>query len=157
MTTQLKTLIAQDALGDLLKELDQESDLVGYAYKEAITKIGKNWMDALGDGFKGNLVNDIPRLIARLREFEEKARLVLPIQNGGFAGKPKSYWVEKLSEEDIEVYESDAAPGNFGFTGCDADQYASFDEALLGALAANPEVALDDEDSETQPQRSTQC
>lgn len=131
---------ALSGLRALLDGLDSESGLVGYALQNAAIKIGNNWLDAIGDGFKGNLVDDVVELIYKLLEFQEKARDVLPISNGGFGGHPKSFWIETLSLVDVSIYEAEDLPGHFGFTGCDADDSMSFDEALHAALVANPDV-----------------
>lgn len=141
----------------LLDGLGSESDLVGYALQEAASKIGNNWLDVIGDGFKGDLVKDVDDLIVRLQAFQGKARDALPICNGGFGGHPKSFWIEKLGLADVSIYEAEDLPGHFGFTGCDSDDFMSFDEALHAALVANSDVIEEfdsDNDSSYKPERS---
>lgn len=113
---------------------------MGYALQEAAARLGNNWIYALSDGFKGDLVKDVSELVTKLHAFQEKAREVLPVGNGGFGGIPKSRWIEELSLASVFVYEAEDLPGHFGFTGCDADDFMSFEEALRAALIANPDV-----------------
>lgn len=77
----------QSDIRSLLNDLDNESDLVGYALQEAATKIGNNWIEAVGDGYKKNLLSDIDDLISRLWDFRENARLMLPVENGGLVDR----------------------------------------------------------------------
>ena len=136
---------AMSGIRSLLDGLESGSDLVGYALQgyalqEAATKLGSKWLDALGAGFNGNLVKDVDDLIVKLQAFQTKARVVLPICNGGFGGQPVFFWAGRLSQVDVLIYESDVAPGNYGFTGCEADVFSSYDDALHAALLANPDV-----------------
>lgn len=141
--TEQEVKKAIDGVKSLIAKAASESDLAGYAFQEAAIKIGDNWTDALGDGYEGNLIKDVDEVVAKLQSFQEKARAFLPIQNGGFGGTAKSVWIEKLSLNEIFIYEAEDLPGHYGFTGCNADQYMSFDEALHAALAANPDIALE--------------
>ena len=44
-------------------------------------------------------------------------------------------WIRKLDDDhNVSVYESNAAPGNFGFTGCDADDFETLTEAVHAAV-----------------------
>jgi hypothetical protein len=61
-----------------------------------------------------------------------------------------------LESAGISVYESTDAPGYFGFTGCDSDNFASFEKALHAAWSANQDVGEvdSDNDSSSQPERA---
>ncbi len=44
-------------------------------------------------------------------------------------------WIRKLDDEhNVSVYESIDVPGQYGFTGCDFDDYESRSEAVAAAL-----------------------
>lgn len=46
-----------------------------------------------------------------------------------------NHWVRVLEDEhNVSVYGSDGHPGRFGFTGCDADDFESLEEAVEAAL-----------------------
>lgn len=90
MSEIFETHLVQRDIRSLLDELDNESDLVGYALQEAVIKIGNNWIDAVGDGFKGDLLSDLDELISRLGDFRENARLILPVENGGLVDRAAS-------------------------------------------------------------------
>lgn len=140
MLNTQKVTQAQSKLNELLQQIEDESDRVGIAFQEAAITMGNDWIDALANGVSANFVQEVSSLINRLQLFQEKARDVLPISHGGFGGHPKSLWIERLGSADVSVYEAEDLPGHFGFTGCDADNFMSFDEALHAALIATPDV-----------------
>lgn len=133
---------ARSGLQALLGALDAESDLVGYAHRAAVATLGKNWLDAIGDGSRNVLIHDVDDLIVKLQTFKAQARVCLPICNGGWDGYPMSFWMNRLDMADIYIYQADrdSPHGLFGFTGCDADIFTSFDAALSAALVANPDI-----------------
>lgn len=111
--------------------------LAGVAAGKAANVLLENWRNALAVENSENLAGDVERLISELRAFEVFALQHLPIQNGGLQGKPAQYWLDLLDPLGISVYEAEDLPGHFGYTGCDADDYMSLDEALVAAVAAN--------------------
>jgi hypothetical protein len=82
--------------------------------------------------------------LVQLQEFESFAQRHLPVKNGGLQGHPESDWLVLLSEHDVSVYEAEDLPGHFGYTGCEADDYMSFDEALAAAVQATIPTRLHD-------------
>lgn len=108
----------------------------GYAARDAAKVLLINWADALADGSTDNLVADVDEVIDFLRTFQNKARDVLPIRNGGFAGTSAEEWEQRLSDEhDVTVYEAEDLPGHYGYTDCDADDFQSKEAALSAAIA----------------------
>lgn len=59
--------------------------------------------------------------------------------------RPMSFW-ESLLDQDfgITIYPSEAVEGNFGFTGCDSDDYESRETAIEAAVLANGIVVSSD-------------
>ncbi|WP_432263161.1 hypothetical protein [Cupriavidus sp. TMH.W2] len=55
-----------------------------------------------------------------------------------FGAHPLSHWLRRLDEErNVSVYEADNMPGHFGYTGCEADNFQTMEEATLAAVLAN--------------------
>lgn len=123
---QLRDFIKQELRGDL--------DLRGEAAAEAAYTLLSNWTCAVMDGSLDNLVPDVDLVVSKLRLFQDRARELLPIVNGGLDGKSVDYWQDRLNNEDISVYEAEDLPGHWGFTGCEADCYQSELEALAAAV-----------------------
>lgn len=58
--------------------------------------------------------------------------IVTPVE---IAGIPVKDWARILREQHgIEVYEASDAPGSYGFTGCDADEFESLGQAVEAAI-----------------------
>lgn len=116
------------------------AELSGYAAQAAVQVLIKNWEVALQEGWPHNLVADIDNVVAVLRDVQQKAREQLPLENGGLAGKSVEVWKALLEDIDVSVYEAEDLPGQFGYTGCDADDYLSEEEAVNAAVLANKEA-----------------
>ena len=83
-TAQLKANPIEE-LREFVKEGVRTTCLQGYAAESAEKTLLANSQDALGDGNTDNLVTDVDEVIVYLREFQAKAREVLPVANGGLA------------------------------------------------------------------------
>lgn len=110
-------------------------ELSGYAAEAAAKVLLVNWEAALLDAYKGRLLSDIEEVVAHLSDFKERARALLPVVNGGFAGIEKDVWGQRLADAGVLLYEVPES-GNWGFTGCESDCYADEDEALNAAIQA---------------------
>ena len=128
-------------------EADFTSDLAGFAATDAVKTLLANWKAVIQDGNSCDLVSDVLGVIQELRRFEKVARNMLPVAYGGFAGKPVDYWVDRLDEIGVSIYESADEPGNYGFTGCDCDDYTTEDAAVSAALLYNLPDADANEDA----------
>lgn len=104
------------------------------ATKAAINALLGGWKYAIADGSTSNLVGDVEHVVSQLRGFQEFARRHLPVANGGLQGHTETFWVDRLQEHRISVYESEDVPGHFGFTGCESDHYTSHALALVAAI-----------------------
>lgn len=133
---------ADDAIRGLDKmqlELARESDLVGYGIQAAGQLLLANWKTAIGEGSSHALIEDVDALITRLGVLRQKARLVLPIANGGFAGIDPNLLDRQLKLAGVTVYASRDGE-SYGFTGCDVDEFDTYDDAFIAALQAHPDV-----------------
>lgn len=121
-------------LNDVASNINR-GELSGYAAEAAAKVLLVNWEAALLDAYKGRLLSDIEEVVAHLSDFKERARALLPVVNGGFAGIEKDVWGQRLADAGVLLYE-DPESGNWGFTGCESDCYADEDEALNAAIQA---------------------
>jgi len=108
-------------------------ELIGYAAEAAAKELLVSWEAALLDGNEDTLVADVDEVIEKLQAFKAKARAVLPVINGGFAGVDKDVWLERLASAGVLLYEVPES-GSWGFTNCECDCYADEDEALNAAI-----------------------
>lgn len=52
-----------------------------------------------------------------------------------FDDRSVDQWIRKLDDEhNVSVYESNACPGNFGFTGCESDEFETLTDAVHAAV-----------------------
>ncbi|WP_157639726.1 hypothetical protein [Burkholderia ubonensis] len=110
-------------------------DLSGYAATHAALVLLDNWQDALKDGSKDNLVQDVDKVIARLQTFRAEAVKALPAENGGLAGRSLADWKERLAKRRIEIYPCPQHRiGRYGYTGCDDSDYVGEEEAIKAAV-----------------------
>ena len=110
-------------------------DLTGYAARDASLVLLDSWQDALKDGSKEDLAQDIDRVIARLMNFREEAVKALPTENGGLAGRTLDDWKERLAKKHVEIYPCPQHRiGRYGYTGCDDADYTSEEEAIMAAV-----------------------
>lgn len=128
----------RNIIGSLRRYAEQDlhgTDLRGYAARDAAKVLLVNWEDAIADGNKDNLVADIDLVIDYLRQFQREARTNLPLVNGGLGGYAAEYWLDKLAEENISVYEVESGnPGYFSFTGSNANLFRSEEDAVVAAV-----------------------
>ncbi len=114
--------------------------LAGYSAQAAARVLLQNWETAVADGCNHNLVKDIEDVIEELKQFRMAAWEALPLKNGGLGGHTADFWIDKLIEIDVSIYEAEDLPGIWGFTECDCDDYTSETEALIAAVIANSDA-----------------
>lgn len=110
-------------------------DLCGHAAVEASEVLLRNWVSAIEDDFKGDLISDVDQVIENLKVFKQHAQAVLPVQNGGLGGESLKTWQDRLDEIGVSVYQVEDMQC-YGFTECDADEYDSEVDATVAAIQA---------------------
>jgi len=108
--------------------------IIDNATKAVINVLLGGWKSAIADGSTSNLAGDVEHVVSQLRGFQEFARRHLPVANDGLQGHTEQFWLDRLQERHISVYESEDVPGHFCFTGCESDHYTSHALALVAAI-----------------------
>lgn len=112
------------------------SNLAGYGATHAALVLLDNWQDALTDGSKDNLVQDVDKVIARLQSFRAEAIKALPVVNGGLGGRTLADWKERLAKKRVEIYPCPQHRiGRYGYTGCEDSDFVGEEEAIKAAVA----------------------
>lgn len=96
------------------------------------------WASGVEKSSETRVLKDIEQMISELESIRSSARQALPIELGGFGGLERDQAIKLLVIAKIEVYETEG--GYFGYSGCEADQWEHFDDALSAALQEHPEV-----------------
>jgi len=111
-------------------------DLTGYAARDAALVLLGNWQDALQDGSKDDLLQDVDRVIARLQKFRAEAARQLPVVNGGLNGISLDEWKVRLAKKGVEIYPCPQHRiARFGFTGSEDSDY--LEEDVVAAAVAH--------------------
>ncbi|MBK3780295.1 hypothetical protein G3A43_08495 [Paraburkholderia aspalathi] len=111
--------------------------LAGYAARAAGQELLESWESALADGNKGNLANDIDKVIEQLQVLKAKALEELPLANDGLAGKPLEHWKQLLADQGITVYCSGLPrrqTSGFRFTGMAGSDFVEERSAVIEAV-----------------------
>lgn len=111
------------------------ADLAGYAAVAALNTLFVNWEDALSDGSKDKLLDDIDDVVNRLRVFRSRAAEELPVQNGGLDGKAALLAQELRHQHQATVYYTGEPAGQWSFTGA-CGPVQNFDSFALALAAA---------------------
>lgn len=116
-------------------------DSCGGDSPEVLRKLCEQWVAQLGQAKQANILQEVNEVISGLEHFKDAVRTALPIEMGGFGGWNREGAIEVLRAANVRVYETEA--GYFGYTGCDADMWDHFDDALSAALCDNAKVRPD--------------
>ena len=120
------------------QEINASSDAHCTSPNQALSLLCSEWAQGLQKSPAQPILDAVEMMISDLERFRAAVRQNLPVENGGFEGLTREQAIKALRDVAIEVYETGG--GYFGFSGCDADQWECFDDAINAALKYHPEA-----------------
>lgn len=120
------------------QEINASSDTLFTSPNQALSLLCIGWTQGLQKSPDQPTLETVEMMISDLERFRAAVRQQLPVESGGFEGLSREQAIKALRNVAIEVYETGG--GYFGFTGCDADQWECFDDAINAALKYHPEA-----------------
>ena len=103
----------------------------GIGCKRICAMLCDKWAESIESGSLEPLLHELDLLVLRLQSFQRKARIALPVRNGGLGGQDPEALRSRLRSLGLEVKQTD--DGLYAFTGS-GDVNDSEEEAMSAAL-----------------------